>query len=68
MVEVRVGQEWEELQRPKTRPQRFVTVIGFDEDKVLLLCNGRKTKASRHRFNGRSGGYRLVCPPELGIS
>lgn len=62
---IELGQVWKECD---PRHPRLVLVIGFEGDKVCIqsILNdtprryGRRTLASRARFNGKRGGYELV--------
>ncbi|WP_198391401.1 hypothetical protein [Burkholderia ubonensis] len=66
MSELKVGQIWREVD---ARFNRHVEVleIHHGEIKSVLICNidpitkqrGRKTWASKQRFNGKRGGYEL---------
>ena len=66
MSELKVGQIWREVD---PRFNRYVEVLEIHkgEIKSILICNvdpmtnqrGRKTWASKGRFNGKRGGYEL---------
>ena len=55
---VPVGSKWLDT-RDITRS---VVVVEHDKitGKVVIDCNGRKTKANLERFNGKQGGYKRV--------
>lgn len=65
--ELKVGQIWYEVD---SRFNRYVEVLEIHpgEIKSILICNidpmtnqrGRKTWASKGRFNGKRGGYKLL--------
>lgn len=67
MTEIRVGQIWREVD---PRLYRHVEVIKVHDGEIksVLICavnpvtreRGRKTWASKGRFNGKRGGYALI--------
>ncbi|MCA8250518.1 hypothetical protein LGN12_25500 [Burkholderia multivorans] len=68
MSELEIGQIWREVD---PRFNRYVEVLEIHngEIKSVLICNvdpmtnqrGRKTWASKGRFNGKRSGYELWC-------
>jgi hypothetical protein len=71
MTDVKVGQKWKERD---SRFSRAVVVVALDgERQKVCISNfdpmtgkllGRKTWASRERFNGKHGGYELLGDSE----
>jgi hypothetical protein len=64
-MDVQVGQVWKEIDnRPGFALHK--TVVGFAGDGRVVLRSGtgRKTRAQRERFNGKTGGYRLIRAKE----
>ncbi|RQR16171.1 hypothetical protein DF026_09885 [Burkholderia stagnalis] len=66
LSELKVGQIWREVD-PRFNRHVEVMEIHKGEIKSVLICNidpmtnqrGRKTWASKGRFNGKRGGYEL---------
>jgi len=67
MSEIKVGQEWEEAD-PRFSRRVKVLEVREGEVKSVKIANvgaspnstGRATWASKARFNGKRGGYKLV--------
>ena len=61
MSEIKVGQEWEEVD-PRYSRRVKVLEVREGEVKSVRVANstGRSTWASKARFNGKRGGYKLV--------
>ena len=61
MSEIKAGQEWEEVD-PRHSRQVKVLEVREGEIKSVKIANstGRATWASKARFNGKRGGYKLV--------
>jgi hypothetical protein len=63
MIEIKIGQEWQEVD---PRYKRVIEVVGFCDEtnkvivKTIVPCTGRLTKAMRERFNGKRGCYKLI--------
>lgn len=67
MNDVKIGQQWKELDG---RFSRMVVVIALDGERQKVCISkfdpltgkllGRKTWASRERFNGKRGGYEIL--------
>jgi hypothetical protein len=65
--DVKIGQQWKELDG---RFSRMVVVIALDGERQKVCISkfdpltgkllGRKTWASRERFNGKRGGYEIL--------
>lgn len=67
MIEIQVGQEWVEVDPRFSRRVRVLEVRAGDVKSVKianvgpgLVGHGRATWASKTRFNGKRGGYKLV--------
>jgi len=56
---IKKGQIWFENDR---RFQRFIRVVEVGDERIQIedKNTGRRTSASRERFNGKSGGYSYV--------
>ena len=66
-IEIKVGQVWEEVD-PRLNRKVRVMEVRDGEIKSVKIANhmgdndnvGRATWASKTRFNGKRGGYRLI--------
>lgn len=63
MPDLKVGQKWQELDK---RFHRVIEIDRFCEKTGKVICRtidpatNLKTKANPARFNGKSGGYKLI--------